>query len=204
MMEQGFIYGRVPAQEICLNPAEVAARMQTNRGFSNQTMQMCWARLQEVLDCRYTARRTAITFPEKDWVDLGFTKVQSHSLYRNLSGCREAFLFAVTLGMGVERLLTKLALLSGGEHFITDALASGAAEAACDAAEVKLRGSLRCKPRFSPGYGDLSLEIQAGMLDILQAQKWLGITLSDSLLMSPMKSITAIMGVCEDESERGN
>ena len=43
----------------------------------------------------------------------------------------------------------------------------------------------------------LSLEIQKDILRVLSADKTLGITLNDSLFMTPVKSITAIMGVIE-------
>ncbi|MBR3258643.1 MAG: vitamin B12 dependent methionine synthase, partial [Eggerthellaceae bacterium] len=46
-----------------------------------------------------------------------------------------------------------------------------------------------------PGYGDLPLEVQPDLLGLLDASRRLGITLSDSLLMSPTKSVTAIVGL---------
>ena len=56
----------------------------------------------------------------------------------------------------------------------------------------------KTKPRFSPGYGDLPIEIQPKILTVLSADKTLGITLNESYLMTPVKSITAIMGVIEN------
>lgn len=194
-MEAGFVYGKLEQEAIALNPKEMAARLKTEQGFTNPLIERCEAELRKVLDCRYAAARVPVSFPKEDVVDLGAFRAESHSLYRNLSGCSEAFLFAVTLGMGVERLLNRLSMLSGAEFFVTDALASAMVEAACDAAEEKIRGGLLCRPRFSPGYGDLSLEVQPALLEQVQGRKLLGITLGATLLMSPMKSITAIMGV---------
>jgi cobalamin-dependent methionine synthase I len=48
--------------------------------------------------------------------------------------------------------------------------------------------------RFSPGYGDLSLEIQKVIYDILNLEK-LGITLTGSYMMIPQKSVIAITGI---------
>ena len=49
--------------------------------------------------------------------------------------------------------------------------------------------------RFSPGYGDLSLEVQKPLLTALDSSRRAGITLLDSLLMVPSKSVSAIIGV---------
>jgi cobalamin-dependent methionine synthase I len=54
--------------------------------------------------------------------------------------------------------------------------------------------------RFSPGYGDLPLNVQAKFLEIMQASKKLGIYLNESDLMIPRKSVTAILGVFENKS----
>lgn len=198
-MGQGLIYGKLEETELKLNPKEMAARLNTEVGFTNILVQQCETELRKALDCRYAATMVLVSFPQEDVVELDGVLVKSHSLYRNLLGCTQAFLFAVTLGMGTERLLNRLSMLSGAEFFITDALSSAMAEAACDAAEEKIRDGFASRPRFSPGYGDLSLEIQPMLLDRIQGQKLLGITLGASYLMSPMKSITAIMGVYHED-----
>lgn len=202
-MEKDFVYGTLQGDALRINPAELAARLQAEKGFTNDLVERCKEQLFEALDCRYAGRLVKVAC-DQDTVDLSFAKVHSHSLSRNLEGCREAFVFAVTLGMGVERLLNRLSLLSESEFFITDALASAVAEAACDRAAEAIAKDKVCKPRFSPGYGDLELELQSEILKLVHGQKLLGITLTPSLLMVPMKSITAIMGVCHEEHTRGN
>ena len=70
--------------------------------------------------------------------------------------------------------------------------------------EAEGRGSY-LRPRFSPGYGDFSLEYQKEICRTLSAEKTVGITLTDSLLMLPSKSVTAVIGAgktpcgCEPE-----
>ena len=198
-MEKDFVYGTIQGDALRLNPAELAARLQAEKGFTNDLITRCREQLFEALDCRYAAKRIKVQCRE-DAVDLTFAKVNSHSLSRNLQDCQEAIVFAVTLGMGVERLLNRLSLLSESEFFITDALASATAEAVCDCAEAELAKGLVCRPRFSPGYGDLELNLQPEIVKLINGQKLLGITLTPSLLMVPTKSITAIMGVCHEES----
>lgn len=193
------ISNTIPVDEIVLNPNEVAARLQTERGFTSDTIEQCLKELQRVMVCKYSFVRVPVAYPDENKIDLGFGVIESKSLFINLKGCGEAFIFAVTTGIGVDRLLMKLSLTSHAKHFITDALASAAAEAACDRAEEIIKCGLKCRPRFSPGYGDLALEIQPLVLDAVCARKLLGITLNKSLLMSPMKSITAIMGVYNEQ-----
>ena len=130
--------------------------------------------------------------------NLGFTKVKSHDLCKNLKGCTEAFVFAVTLGLDAERHLLTLSKTSSSRHFICDAYYSALAEAVCDKAEEIIKKSLCCKARFSPGYGDLPLEMQRDVLNVLDSVKNAGITLTDSLLMTPQKSITAILGITQN------
>ena len=49
--------------------------------------------------------------------------------------------------------------------------------------------------RFSPGFGDLPLELQRQVTEALDCPRSLGITLGESLLMTPSKSVTAIIGM---------
>ena len=112
--------------------------------------------------------------------------------------CRERLaLFAVTLGYGVDRLLDAEKRRGVASAFLLDAVASAMAEAAADAADAALR---RLCPsdvfghRYSPGYGALPLSVNAPLLSLTDAERRLGIRLSESALMHPTKSITAILG----------
>jgi cobalamin-dependent methionine synthase I len=51
------------------------------------------------------------------------------------------------------------------------------------------------RPRYSPGFGDVPLAVQKTFFEILECQKNLALTLNDSLIMSPEKSVTAFVGV---------
>ena len=130
-----------------------------------------------------------------DAVILPFAKIESRDLAKNLSDCKEVFVFAVTLGHGVDRLLSKMSRLSAADFFVYDAIGSALAESVCDEAEKIIKGNIKCKPRFSPGYGDFPLDLQKDILRTLDAERLLGITLTDSNLMLPQKSITAVMGI---------
>lgn len=122
-----------------------------------------------------------------------------HTLLRD---CEKMVLFALTLGNGPEALIRQAGLRSPTEALILDACASAACEAACDKLQSLLEGQL-CTDgrfptdRFSPGYGDLPLTVQAPLLELLDAQRRCGITLSHTLIMSPRKSVTAIFGLAD-------
>lgn len=187
--------GTIPAEAVKLNPAEAAARLKTARNFENPLIASCRDRLLSVVAYRYAAVRLSVSFPEEGVCDFGFAAVKSKHLAKNLFGCREVFLFAVTTGLGVDRLLSRLAAVGSAENFITDALASAAAESVCEAVSESLGEGEVCRLRFSPGYGDLPLDFQKPLLERLDAYERLGITLNSAFLMTPVKSVTAIMGI---------
>lgn len=53
----------------------------------------------------------------------------------------------------------------------------------------------KLKPRFSPGFGDVILDNQKFIFNLLRCTQQIGLTLNDSLIMSPEKSITAFIGI---------
>ncbi len=200
MNDELFFYKVVPEKELQLSQNETAARLSAVRGYTNDTVLQSEKALRKVLESKYTALRTKVSLSCENCVDLGFGAIESKALYRNLEGCSSAFVFSATLGYGVDRLLQRLSVTSVSEYFIADALASSFAEALCAYAAKELRKGIICRPRFSPGYADLTLEIQKELLKMTNAEKLLGITLSQTLLMSPVKSVTAIMGIADNPS----
>ncbi len=197
-MINSIITGKVQAEDVVIKSQELALRLKTEIGFEDETIKECKSELLKVADCKYAAIKVPIKLLENGVVDLDFCKVQSNDLSKNLSGCNSAFVFAVTLGIGVDRLLTKLNVTSKSKCFITDGIASAFVESFCDFVDDTLKKDLKTKPRFSVGYGDLKIENQVQVLKALSADKTLGITLNSSYFMTPVKSITAIMGVIEN------
>lgn len=134
--------------------------------------------------------------------DFSFAKVNSSDLAKNLQGCKSAVIFAATIGLGFDRLIAKYSKVSASKALIFQALGAERIEALCDefcndlALEKKEQG-LCLKPRFSPGYGDLPLEFQKDIFRVLDCPRQIGLTLGDNLLMSPTKSVTAIVGISD-------
>lgn len=139
-----------------------------------------------------------------DLCDFGEFSLKSSGLAKNLSGCKCAVVFCATIGVGIDRLVSKYSRVSQVKALLLDALGSERIEALCDTfcRDIKKELGKSAKPRFSPGYGDLPLEGQTVLFSSLQPQKRIGVTLNNSLLMTPSKSVTAIMGLFEGEEEK--
>ena len=132
--------------------------------------------------------------------DFDLFKVYSDSLSRNLKDCKRVILFAATLGTEIDRMILKYSKISPAKALMFQAIGAERIEVLCDrfCLDIKNEIGLDIKPRFSPGYGDLSLKIQNDIIKILNTQKLIGLYLNDSLIMSPSKSVTAFIGIKDE------
>jgi len=132
-------------------------------------------------------------------LDLGFVKLQSHSLMRNLQGCSRIVLFAATIGMEMDRLIARYARVSPAKSHMLQAVGVERIESLCDLFndEITQAAGGCTRPRFSPGYGDVNITVQRDVFRALDLSKTLGIILNDNCFMVPSKSVTAIIGVGE-------
>ena len=119
----------------------------------------------------------------------------------HLENCRKAILMCVTLSAETDKLIRSLEAESMEKAFITDTLASAAVEQACERAEEIIKeqmGEYNYTWRFSPGYGDFPLDAQRDFLKVTDAAKRIGLNITDSLILIPRKSVTAVMGISEE------
>ncbi len=127
-------------------------------------------------------------------------------LKAHLSGCERAAVFCATLGAGADALLRRLERSDMALALAADCAASAAVEQVCDRIELELQ--TREFPgcffpfRYSPGYGDLPLGVQNELLDLLDAPRRVGLTATGSHILTPRKSVTAILGAAEHEIQR--
>lgn len=138
---------------------------------------------------------TPIVYLKDSSLELRGTSIDTH-----LQGACQVGVFATTIGMAVDQELRKLALTNQLGELLFDATANAMVERSADAAETRIveyaaKKNLYTNYRFSPGYGDLPMETQPALLAALDAQRRLGITLASTMLMSPIKSVTAIIGI---------
>lgn len=127
---------------------------------------------------------------------VGPLRISSSSLGAHLCGAKSALVLAATVGVGLDRLILRYEKASPARALLLDALGSERVESLLDAftAEREAEG-YRLTSRFSPGYLDLPLSLQKDILPLLDGEKLLGLSLGSRLLLSPQKSVTAIVGV---------
>ena len=124
----------------------------------------------------------------------------SLDIKKNLRNSHSVIFFASTLGIELDRLILKYSVLSPATALLLEALGNERIEALCDSfcedmRKTKLESGESLRPRFSAGYGDLPLEYQQKIFDLLNPSLHIGLTLNESYLMSPSKSVTALIGV---------
>ena len=129
--------------------------------------------------------------------DFGVFSSASCDLKKCLENSKKAVIFAATIGVEIDRLILKNMSVSPTKAVIFDAIGSERIEALCDTFcdYIKDTKNAQITPRFSAGYGDLPLNFQTQIFEILGCEKNIGLTLNDSLIMSPNKSVTAIFGI---------
>ena len=125
--------------------------------------------------------------------------LKSRDLARLFNGCGLATIVAVTLGHKLDNQVTLLADQNRvAEAAILDAVGSDCVEQAVDelcatlASAAASRG-FAVSARYSPGYGDLGLAIQPAIVACAGGAT-IGISVLPSLLMVPLKSVTAMFG----------
>ena len=135
---------------------------------------------------------------EGDLCDLGAIQIRSKDLSAHLAGCARVILIAATIGPMFDRELQKQARLSPARAYELQMQGLREIEDFCDVlcTELEKEGSA-LRRRFSPGYGDLSLEVQRDIFRVLEPARHIGLALSDSCVMTPSKSVTAFVGVEE-------
>ena len=129
----------------------------------------------------------------------GLTLPVAGTLAAHLRGCREVYLLCGTLGTGFDALLRRVSAVSGADALIVQAIGTAAIENLMDSLEDGIRKELSTgeslTARYSPGYGDFPLSSQRTILNLLDAPRKTGISLTDTMLMVPSKSVSAIAGI---------
>ena len=123
-------------------------------------------------------------------------------LAAHLRGCSRAALLAATLSAPVDALLRRAQAEDLAAAVALDCCATAAVEAVCDLAEAEIRARFPgCSfPfRFSPGYGDLPIELQDPILRLLDAPRRVGLCATDRHILTPRKSVTAVLGISDGE-----
>lgn len=129
----------------------------------------------------------------------GQTLAVPGTLAAHLRGCKSAYLVCGTIGAGFDAFMRRVSAVSGADALIAQAIGTAAIEKLMDSAAAEIAAELcdgeTAISRYSPGYGDFPLAAQRTILDLLDAPRRTGVSLTDSLLMVPSKSVSAVVGV---------
>jgi len=167
-------------------------------------IEQCIKEISKLSDCRYTSRRFDLDLSQNNVVCFDRVKIQSKNLYTNLKDCTQIILLACTLGPESDRILQRYSRIDITKAVVFQATAAAAIEAYCDEVQEIIESEIQkegfyIKPRYSPGYGDVSLDVQKDFLSLIGSTSTVGITLSEGNLMIPEKSITAFIGLTKTE-----
>lgn len=140
----------------------------------------------------------------EDSLNIGGMKIHSKSLCRNMKGCCQAVVLGATLGAGVDLLMRRQSLTDMAGAVVTQACAAAMLEEYLDGEQEEIGRELEregkyLRPRFSPGYGDFSITHQEQILSMLEAPKRIGLSMTESSMLTPVKSVTAVIGVSAEQ-----
>lgn len=163
-------------------------------------IERAFADLDAVVHEKFIYRIFDLTETGADTICFSDLEIHSRSLGRNLAGCEQIVLFGATLGIGVDQLLARKTVTDMAQAVILQACAAAYLEEYCDLCQEQIADELRkegrfLRPRFSPGYGDFPIDFQRDLMRMLDCAKRIGLTMTNSYMMTPVKSVTAVIGV---------
>ena len=126
----------------------------------------------------------------------GNIETNSQILKTNLKDCEKVIVFTATIGIDPDRIIKRYSMTSPANAVVAQAVGTVMIEEWCDILWERFKkdnGFLR--PRFSPGYGDFHIEYQKNIFEILDCPRKIGVSLTESFMMIPSKSVSGIVGV---------
>ena len=142
---------------------------------------------------------TMASIPATTEISFADVTLQSRDLGNNLKDCKKVALLAATLGPQVDALIRRHSLMNSVYASILQATGAMFIEELVDITNSEIKKiaeaqGLKTRPRYSPGYGDVPLQIQKEFFRLLPCTR-IGLTLMDTLIMAPEKSVTAFVGI---------
>jgi len=125
---------------------------------------------------------------------------KSNDIKTLLKYSNQCIIMAVTLGAAIDKRISLYQKTNMSKAVVYDACASAAVEGLCDYVTGLIKADDIVKfltMRFSPGYGDFDISYQKSVINLTDAYKHIGLTATSSMLLTPSKSVTAIMGITD-------
>ncbi len=162
-----------------------------------------FGKLQSVMSRKSVYRIFDLEQADAENIRFGNLAVKSKNLGKNLQGCDKIVLFGATLGIEVDQLLSRTSKTDMAKTVVLQACAAALLEEYCDECQEQVGAELQeegrfLRPRFSPGYGDFPIECQKNVIQMLDSAKRIGLTITESFMMTPSKSVTAVIGAGTD------
>ena len=131
--------------------------------------------------------------------------IKSKDLYKLLEDCNQCIVLSTTLGIDIEKQIKINSYSNLTKSIIIDACATTAIEEFCDILQSNIEDKLNKEEkyitnRYSPGYGDLPIQINEDIINLLNTSKKIGLTITQDKIMIPRKSVIAIIGISENKS----
>ena len=174
----------------------------------NGLIELCIKEVQELTRPLYTYKIFDIEVIAENEIKVHGTNLllKGKDIYNHLKDAKRCAIMAATLGISMDNKIRITGKMDMTKSFILDATATDMIEKVCDKAEAEIIEQAKSEGfktnfRFSPGYGDLGMDIQGEIISILNANKILGLTTTTSSILIPRKSVTAIVGFLEPDAE---
>ena len=185
-----------------LDRAQILAcvNMPVSEGLLAEMLEECIKELCKAAQPR-TIYRVLTVEHTKNGVRLGGLPLLGKDIALHLSGCREAVLLGATLSASVDALIRRSSVADMTKMIMYNGIANAAIEHVCNALEAEIKAKYPYPyytERFSAGYGDFPLTQQGELVGLLDAARKIGLTVTPSQMLLPMKSVTAIMGMSHE------
>ena len=146
--------------------------------------------------------------------------LKSKDVSELLKDCDKCVLMCATLGFNIEKNIRRYSYNDLTKGIIVDACATTSIEEICDLIQDNILQQMSKEGksltmRYRPGYGDLDISANKDILQVLDAHKRIGVTVTNTGIMIPRKSVVALIGItnkkiakvkrtCENCSNRFN
>lgn len=154
-------------------------------------------------------KRYKITILDDETVQINDTPIsfKSKDITNHLKNCDYIYLLAVTVGHELDRQIKIKTYIEPEISVILDSCGSVAVECVANIIEKDIEKSARQDGynitwRYSPGYGDLPLKTGYDIINLLNASKKIGLYTTRSFMMTPSKSVTAIIGLTKTQNDK--
>lgn len=169
-------------------------------GNTNLLIDECISEAKEVSKWEYTYKMFNIHRSEEQVRLLESNLVfEGKDILEHLKESSMCAVMAATLGSNMDTKIRYYEKVSMTRALILDACASVCVEWVCDEAQKEIRKEAQSKAldityRYSPGYGDFLIDIQPKIINALDAQKNIGLTVTEDNILIPRKSVSAVIG----------